>query len=89
MSDPNIDERLAALSARTAPLRARPGFADRVMLAVEADHAPAFGVALWRSALRLAPLAALAAVAAVVWAVTTSDATSAMLAAADTTEFEW
>jgi hypothetical protein len=60
-----LDRRLAELRERTAALHASPGFRARVLAAVAADAASAFGIELVRSARRLAPFAiALALLAA-------------------------
>lgn len=60
-----VEPRLRELRDRTVALRAGPGFRARVLAAVAADAASAFGFELVRSARRLAPLAiALALLAA-------------------------
>ena len=65
----DIDQRLARLSGATAGLRPSAGFSSRVMLAIDAQAAPSIFEAVWFSARRLVPVAAIAAALAVVWAV--------------------
>ena len=85
----DLDLELAELGRATEPIRARAGFSERVMAAVQAES---FGWRdeLVRSARRVVPALALAAVVAVVWAVSSDVATDEALAVAeDTVELEW
>mgnify|MGYP001117860208 CR=1 FL=1 len=64
-----VDERLERLARATSGLQARPGFADRVMLAVQATAAPGWLESVTLSAragLAVAMLAVAAAVAVAV-----------------------
>jgi hypothetical protein len=81
-----VDRRLAELGRATEPIRARHGFAERVMLAAAAEIG--WQPEVLRSARRLLPIAALAAVLATSWALWTQSSTDAMIAAADETEEE-
>lgn len=92
MNDPQqldaIDQELARLGTATEPLRARPGFRDRVMAAAIA--VPSWQVELLRSARGLVPVAALAAVMAVAWALVSESSTDAVIAVSeDTSVLEW
>lgn len=89
MSQDDIDRRLEELGLRTESIGASSGFSERVMLAVQVNQAPMFGVELLRSATKLVPVAALAAVLAIVWAAVTQDATTELMAAVDPVELEW
>jgi hypothetical protein len=83
-----VDARLAELGEATASIRARPGFAERVMLATAADNG--WQLELLRSAGRSVPFALIAAVVAIAWAVVSNSSTDAAIAVADdTTELEW
>lgn len=91
MSEPedSVESRLAELGAATEPIRARAGFADRVLQAVQVE-AVGWPVELLRSARRLAPLGAVMAAVALVWALASSSAADEALAVADqTVELEW
>jgi hypothetical protein len=57
MSDERVRERLQGLGARTAGVRARPGFQARVMLAVARESTLLFSVELWRQARWFVPVA--------------------------------
>lgn len=89
MNEPDdaVDRRLAELGRATESIRARGGFADRVMLRVLAEGA-GWRDELVRSARRLVPLAALAAVIAMVWAVASETSTDEALAVAEDEEEE-
>ncbi len=83
MTEPHdeVDRRLGKLARATESIRARSGFAERVMLRVAAEGG--WREELVRSSRRLVPLAALAAVAAVAWAVLSASTTDEALAVAE------
>jgi hypothetical protein len=86
----DVDGKLAELGARTAALRARTGFEQRVLLAIQADTAHAYDRELLRSARFTMPFAAFAAVVALVWAVTNEFSTNQALAVSqDPVELSW
>jgi hypothetical protein len=92
VSDPTpidpIDARLAELGSATEPIRARSGFAERVMMATAVENG--WQRELVRSARRLIPVAALAALVALAWAVASESSTDAAIAVADDSlELEW
>jgi len=80
-----VDRRLDDLRDRTSALRAGPGFRSRVLAAVAADAASAFGFELVRSARRLAPFAIALAVVAVGLAARDDRTSSAGVAAVEET----
>lgn len=88
-ADETMDERLAKIGERTAALRARGGYNDRVMRAVQASRGGLFDDA-WRAARAVMPVALMAAVLAVGWAVRTDRAADLALASTyDVVEVEW
>jgi len=80
-----VDRRLDDLRDRTSALRAGPGFRSRVLAAVAADAASAFGFELVRSARRLAPFGIALAVVAVGLAARDDRTSSAGVAAVEET----
>lgn len=88
--DEAMDERLASIGRRTAALRPRPGFDDRVMRAVKSSAAPGLFEDVLRSARAMVPVAVMAAALAMGWAVRTDQAADMSLAASfDAVELEW
>ncbi len=85
-----LSKHLTELEARTAGIRARSGFADRVMLAV-GDSAVLPGLELLRSARRLFPLAIVLAVLSAVWALDSQQSSNQAIAASDamSQEIDW
>jgi hypothetical protein len=84
----SIDARLAELGKATEPIRARRGFAERVMLATSAENG--WQLELLRSARRSIPFALVAAIVALSWAVVSESATDAAIAVADDSmDLEW
>lgn len=81
----DLERRLGQLRDRTAALRAGPGFRSRVLAAVAADAASAFGPELVRAARRLAPLAIALALLAVGLATRADPTSSAGVAAVEQT----
>ncbi len=61
----DFESKLARLSRETERLGPRPGFADRVVLAVDRDVAPSFGTGVVRFGRTMLAIAALCAVAGV------------------------
>ena len=89
-TDESMDERLATIGQRTATLRARGGFNDRVMRAVQASQGGGVFDGMLRSARAIMPVAAMAAALAVGWAVRTDRAADMALASSfDVVEMEW
>jgi hypothetical protein len=88
-ADETMDERLAKIGERTAGLRARGGYNDRVMRAVQASRGGLFD-GMWRAARAVMPVAVMAAALAVGWAVRTDRAADLALASTfDVVEVEW
>jgi hypothetical protein len=88
-ADETMDERLAKIGERTATLRARGGYNDRVMQAVQAARGGLFDD-LWRAARAIMPVAVVAATLALGWAVHTDRAADLALASTfDVVEVEW
>jgi len=88
--DEAMDERLAGIGRRTAALRPRAGFDDRVMRAVKASGSPGLFEDVLRAARAMVPVAVMAAALAMGWAVRTDQAADMSLAASfDAVELEW
>jgi len=83
MNEPNLEQRLGELGERTLGLGASAGFRSRVLAAVAADAASAFGAELLRSARRLLPVGLALAVVCVAFAARDDAVSSAGLAAAE------
>lgn len=91
MSDiDELSKHLTELGARTAGIRARSGFADRVMLAVS-DSPILPGLELLRSARRLFPVAIVVALVSAAWALQSNQSSNRAIAASDTIsqELDW
>ena len=78
-----LSKHLTELGTRTAGIRARSGFADRIMFAV-GDSAILPGLELLRSARRLFPLAIVVALLSAVWALDSRQSSNRAIAASDT-----
>lgn len=85
----DLDQRLERMASATDGIRPRPGFNQRVMLAVLAEQ-PSLTEDLWSAARRLVPVALLAAVLGLVWAVESDRSVDDALALSDdTVELAW
>lgn len=88
--DEAMDGRLAEIGRRTAALRPRGDFNDRVMRAVQASRGAGVFDGMLRAARAFMPVAVMAAALAVGWAVRTDQAADTALAANfDAVELEW
>jgi hypothetical protein len=84
----SVDARLRELGRATEVIRARAGFADLVMNAIQRE--PIWLTELVSSSRRLLPIAALAAVLSVAWGKWSTDSANEVLAASDEiVEIEW
>lgn len=89
-SDEAMTERLAAVGRRTAALRPRGGYNDRVMRAVQASRGAGVFDGLVRASRAIMPVAVMAAALAVGWALRTDRAADMALASTyDVVEVEW
>jgi hypothetical protein len=89
-ADEAMDERLASIGRRTAALRPRGGFDDRVMQAVKSSRSPGLFDDVLRAARAMVPVAVMAAALAMGWAVRADRAADTALAASfDAVELEW
>lgn len=90
MNDSTLEKRLGELTERTNPLRPRPGFEARVLVALHARAASGLGREVVRSARFFVPGALLLAVVTVGFASRQHEATSADVAAAERRwELDW
>lgn len=86
----DIDRELSELGTRTAALRPRAGFNQRVLSAIHADRSQLYDRELLRSARFSLPVAAFAAIIAMVWAVSNELSTNQALAVSpDPVELAW
>ncbi len=88
--DEAMDERLAKIGQRTATLRPRGGYSDRVMRAVQASQGVGVIDGMLGAARAFMPVAVMAAALAVGWAVRADRAADLALASSfDAVEMEW
>ena len=88
--DEAMDERLAKIGQRTAALRPRVGYSDRVMRAVQASQGVGMIDGMLGAARAFMLVAVMAAALAVGWAVRTDRAADLALASSfDAVEMEW
>ena len=86
----DLETKLARLGRGTEGLGPRPGFTERVILAVDRDAAPSFGAGVVRFGRTMLAVAALCAVAGVTFGLASEHAADEALAATfDAEELDW
>jgi hypothetical protein len=85
----NVDGKLKRLAAETESIGASAQFSTRVMQGLPRVMPSGFWTDVTASARWLVPAFALAAVVAVVWAVSSEELNTELLASTETAEIEW